>query len=192
MAIREAGREDRARRMEMEANRFSAGMLMPLARFKPDMRNLGTPALEHVFTLAERYDMSKEATALHYALHQDAVCAVIISKDEVVKRIYKPSRFPFIDVRIGTRLPSPSLSARLAYGRQSDWDDVSSGIWLNVEPGRRHASLQEQAFRLHGGWLMTLLVHPGDEEDDDEEVGIPDAFDVWENPSFPSARRRRK
>lgn len=192
MAIREAGREDRAWRMEMEANRFSAGMLMPLMRFKPDMRNLGTPSLEHVFTLAERYNMSKEATALHYALHQDAVCAVIISKDEVVKRIYKPSRFPFIDVRIGTRLPSTSLAARLASGRQSDWDDVSSGVWLNVEPGGRHQSLQEQAYRLHGGWLMTLLIHPGDEDEDEDEGGIPDVFDVWENPSFPSAKRRRK
>jgi len=192
MAIREAGREDRARRMEMEANRFSAGMLMPLMRFKPDMRNLGAPSLEHVFTLAERYNMSKEATALHYALHQDAVCAVIISKDEVVKRIYKPSRFPFIDVRIGTRLPSTSLAARLASGRQSDWDDVSSGVWLNVEPGGRRQSLQEQAYRLHGGWLMTLLIHLGDEDEDEDEGGIRDAFDVWENPSFPSARRRRK
>ncbi len=149
---------------------------------------LGAPSLEHVFTLAERYNMSKEATALHYALHQDAVCAVIISKDKVVKRIYTSSRFPFIDVRIGTRLPSTSLAARLASGRQSDWDDVSSGVWLNVEPGGRHQSLQEQAYRLHGGWLMTLLIHPGDEDED----GIPNAFDVWENPSFPSAKRRRK
>lgn len=193
MAIREAGREDRARRMEMEANRFSAGLLMPLARFKPEMRNLGSPSLEHVFALAEHYDMSKEATALHYALNQDAVCAVVISKDDVVKRVYKPSRFPFIDVRIGARLPSTSLAARLGHGRQSDWDDVNSGVWLNVESGSRPVALQEQAFRLHGGWLMTLLVHPGDADDDEEEDGgIPDAFDVWENPRFPSASRRRK
>lgn len=192
MAIREAG-QDRARRMEMEANRFSAGMLMPLVRFKPDMRDLGAPSLEHVFTLAERYDMSKEATALHYVLNQDAVCAVVISKDEIVKRIYKPRRFPFIDVRIGTCLPATSLGARLAAARQTDWDDVGSGVWLSAELGSRYLSLQEQAYRLHGGWLMTLLIHPGDEdEDEDDNGGLRDTFDVWENPSFPSGKRRRR
>jgi hypothetical protein len=192
MAIREAGREDRARRMEMEANRFSAGILMPLTRFKPDMRNLGAPSLEHVVTLAERYDMSKEAAALHYVLHQDAVCAVIISNCGVVKRIYKPSRFPFIDVRVGTRLPPTSLAARSAQDRQSDWEDVNAGVWLSVADGSRPQELQEQIYRLRGGWLMTLLIHPGDVEDEEEEGGVRDAFDVWENPRFPTSRKRRR
>ena len=84
------------------------------------------------------------------------------------------------------------LAARLGTGRQSDWDDVSSGVWLDSESGSRPVALQEQAFRLHGGWLMTLLVHPGDDEDDEDDFGFPDAFDVWENPRFPSAGRRRK
>lgn len=191
MAIREADRDNRARRMEMEANRFSAGILMPLARFKPDIRNLGTPALEHVFALAARYNMSKEATALHYVLHHDAVCAVIVSKDDVVRRIYKPGRFPFIDVRIGTRLPTPSLAARLAPGRHSDWDDVNAGVWLALASEDRHPSLQEQAYRLHGGWMMTLLVHTDQGDEEDDEGGIPDAYDVWEKPRFPSRSRRR-
>lgn len=193
MTIREADRGDRARRMEMEANRFSAGMLMPLVQFKPEMRNLGAPALEHVFTLAERYNMSKEATALHYALHQDAVCAIIVSKDGVVRRIYKPNRFPFIDVNIGAPYPSTSLAARLGQGRQSDWDDVSAGVWLNVVAGERARSLQEQAFRLTGGWMMTLLIDPGEDDEDDDAGGggIPDAYEVWENPRFPSRRKRR-
>ena len=191
MAIREADRDNRARRMELEANRFSAGMLMPLAHFKPDMRNLGTPALEHVFTLATRYNMSKEATALQYVQYNDAVCAVIISKDDVVRRIYKPSRFPFIDVRIGTRLPTPSLTARLSNGQQSDWDDVSAGVWLALSTKGPHPSLQEQAYRLHNGWMMTLLIHTDQDEEEDGEGGIPDAFDVWENPRFPSRSRRR-
>lgn len=191
MAIREADRDNRARRMEMEANRFSAGMLMPLARFKPDMRKLGTPALEHVLALATRYHMSKEATALQYVLHHDAVCAIIVSKDDVVRRIYKPSRFPFIDVRIGTALPSPSLSARLANGRQSDSDDVDAGMWLAIAPEGRHSSLREQAYRLHGGWTMTLLIHVDQIEDEDDDGGIPDAYEVWENPRFPSRSRRR-
>jgi hypothetical protein len=191
MAIREADRDNRARRMELEANRFSAGMLMPLARFKPDMRNLGAPALEHVFELATRYNMSKEATALQYVQYNDAVCAVIISKDDVVRRIYKPSRFPFIDVRIGTRLPTPSLTARLSNGQQSDWDDVSAGVWLALATEGRHASLQEQGYRLHNGWMMTLLIHTDQDEEEDSEGGISDAFDVWENPRFPSRSRRR-
>ncbi|MBB5734277.1 hypothetical protein FHS61_003328 [Altererythrobacter atlanticus] len=191
MAIRVADRDNRARRMEMEANRFSAGILMPLARFKPDMRNLGTPALEHVFALATRYNMSKEATALQYVLHHDDVCAVIVSKDGIVRRIYKPNRFPFIDVRIGADLPTPSLAARLANSQQSDWDDVNAGVWLALAAEGCPPSLQEQAYRLSGGWMMTLLVHTDQDEEEDGEGGIPDAYDVWENPRFPSRSRRR-
>lgn len=116
MAIRTADRDDRAKRMEMEANRFSATMLMPLARFRPEMRNLGAPDLDHVIALANRYDMSKEATALHYALHHDTPCAILFSRDGVIKRSYKPTRFPFIESGIGAPLRQPRSVLALQKG----------------------------------------------------------------------------
>lgn len=190
MAVRKADRDDRAKRMEMEANRFSAGILMPLVRFKPDMRSLGSPDLKHILTLAERYDISKEATALQYVLQSDAACAVVLSKDGMVKRTYKPGRFPFIEAGTGSPLPMPSLSARMKDRAGSAWDELSSGVWLSARDGKQSVLL-EQALPLSGGWMMTLLVHEEADDEDDTEGNIPDAFDVWENPQFPSKSRRR-
>lgn len=191
MAIRAADRDDRAKRMEMEANRFSAAILMPLARFRPEMRNLGTPNLDHVIALAERYDMSKEATALHYALHHDTPCAILFSKDGVLRRSYKPTRFPFIETRIGGPLPSTSLSARATRGGAAGWHEVDRGVWLAPVAGRR-GSVQEQVVPLANGWAMTLLTSAEDDEEEEEnEGGIRDAFDVWEDPRFPGKSRRR-
>jgi len=191
MAVRAADRDDRAKRMEMEANRFSASMLMPLARFRPEMRNLGTPDLDHVIALADRYDMSKEATALHYALHHETPCAILLSKDGVIKRSFKPTRFPYIESGIGAPLPSNSLSVRVANGEAGGWCEVDRGVWLAPVPARC-GSVQEQVVRLSNGWAMTLLTSTEDDEEEEEnEGGIRDAFDVWENPRFPGRSRRR-
>lgn len=190
MAVRKADRDDCAKRMEMEANRFSAGILMPLVRFKPDMRNLGSPDLKHILALAEQYDMSREATALQYVLHHDTACAVVLSKDGIVRRTYKPARFPFIEIGTGSPLPTPSLTARMNNRAGSAWDELSSGVWLSARDGKQSV-LQEQAMPLSGGWMMTLLIHEQTDDEDDDEGSIPDAFDVWENPQFPSRSRRR-
>lgn len=191
MAIRTADRDDRAKRMEMEANRFSAAMLMPLARFRPEMRNLGKPDLDHVIALADRYDMSKEATAVHYALHHDTPCAILFSKNGVIRRSYKPTRFPFIESRIGSPLPSNSLSAGAANGDRVGWQEVDRGVWLAQITGKC-GSVQEQVVRLANGWAMTLLVgSQDDDEEEEDEGGIRDAFEVWENPRFPGKSRKR-
>lgn len=191
MAIRAADRDDRAKRMEMEANRFSAAMLMPLAQFRPEMRNLGAPDLDQVIALADRYDMSKEATALHYALHHDAPCAILFSKDGVLRRSYKPTRFPFIESRIGSPLPSNSLSAGAANGGKMGWQEIDQGVWFTQIAGRR-GSVHEQVVRLTNGWAMTLLVSSQDnDEEEEDEGGIRDAFEVWEKPRFPEKSRRR-
>jgi hypothetical protein len=95
--------------------------------------------------------------------------------------------FPFVDVARGRPLPSTSLSARLGSGERTGWAELDHGVWLSGEGGRRGA-LQEQALRLANGWMMTLLVCERHEEEDEE---ILDSLDVWENPRFPSGRRRR-
>jgi Zn-dependent peptidase ImmA (M78 family) len=187
MSVRAADRDDRGKRMEMEANRFSAGMLMPLVRFKADMRSQGAPDLKHVIALAARYDVSKEAAAIHYASYHHDTCAIILSQDGVVKRVYKPTRFPFVETAIGKPLPFNSLSA----GHQSgggEWDEVDRGVWLaSLE---RPSSINEQVLSLASGWKMTMLVV--NEADDEDEEEIRDTFDVWENPRFPGKSKRRR
>jgi Zn-dependent peptidase ImmA (M78 family) len=187
MNIRAADRDDRGKRMEMEANRFSAGMLMPLVRFKTDMRSQGAPDLKHVVALAARYDVSKEAAAIHYAGYHHDTCAIILSQDGVVRRVYKPTRFPFVEAAIGKPLPFNSLSARLQTGT-GEWDDIDRGVWLaSLE---RSSSINEQVLSLASGWKMSMLVVDDTYEDEEEE--IRDTFDVWESPRFPGKSKRRR
>ncbi|MBZ9650346.1 ImmA/IrrE family metallo-endopeptidase [Sphingobium sp. 3R8] len=178
MTVRKADRDNRAARMEAEANRFSANMLMPLTRFRPDMEALGSPDLDSIFALAIRYDMSREATSIHYTSHHDEMCAIVLSKDGVVRRIYRPSRFPFIDAPINKPLPTPSCAARFNPSK-SGWGEVDGGVWL----GGRHGAgrtLREQVHRASGGWTYSLLVLEDvgrDSSEDSEESELEDVFD---------------
>lgn len=186
MSIRKADRDNPSQRMEAEANRFSAGMLMPLVKFKVDMRSQGGPDLNHVVALAARYDVSKEATAIHYTAYHHGMCAIILSQDGMVKRVYKPTRFPFVEAAIGKPLPHNSLSASYRNSGAA-WDEVDRGVWLaSLE---RPSTVNEQALCLANGWKMTMLVV--EDSDDDGEEELRDSFDVWENPRFPGKSRRR-
>jgi Zn-dependent peptidase ImmA (M78 family) len=186
MSIRKADRDDRAQRMEAEANRFSAGMLMPLIKFKADMRSQGGPDLNHVVALAATYDVSKEATAIHYSSYHHDPCAIILSQNGLVKRVYKSPRFPFVEAAIGKPLPHNSLSASYQDG-DAAWDQVDRGVWL-ARLGHP-ATIDEQALCLANGWKMTMLFVEDSEDNGDAEVR--DTYDVWENPRFPGKSRRR-
>jgi Zn-dependent peptidase ImmA (M78 family) len=62
-------------RREAEANRFSAGMLMPKALFQRDLQRLGDADVAHVLDLRKRYGTSLEATANRYIELTDDCCA---------------------------------------------------------------------------------------------------------------------
>jgi len=188
MSIRKTDRDDRYKRMESEANRFSAGMLMPLPQFKADMRSQGAPDLKHLVALAARYDVSKEAAAIHYSTYHHDMCAIILSQNGIVSRVYKPTRFPFVEAAIGKPLPQTSLSAG-SQGGLSEWDEVDRGIWLATL--ERPSSINEQALSLANGWKMTMLVVEEIEDESEGDEGFRDTFDVWENPRFPGKSRRR-
>ena len=150
------------------------------------MLSLGGPDLNHVVALAARYDVSKEAAAIHYSTYHHDMCAIILSQNGLVKRVYKPTRFPFVEAVLGKPLPHNSLSARYRNAGAA-WDEVDRGVWLaSLE---RPTTINEQALCLANGWKMTMLLV--EESDDDGEEEIRDAFDVWENPRFPGKSRRR-
>lgn len=186
MTIRKADRDNRAAKMELEANRFSAGMLMPLSHFRPDMLAQGAPDLGHIFELADRYNTSREATGIHYTSYHEEPCALVLSKDGVLRRIYRPSRFPFIDAAIGRQLPVTSYTSRL--GRQATgWGEVDGGTWL-AGGGASRTQLKEQAHRGSGGWVYTLLVlEQGFDIEFDDEEPVMDVLDRFNQPTF---RRR--
>lgn len=172
---------DRSIRMEVEANIFAAELLFPRTLFIADLKRRVGLDLQHILALAERYDMSKEATARRYVALQDEPCAVVFSRNGVVRYFRKNEYFPFIETFPGQHIPSASLTAR--HDEQtssvSDWDEVDSVIWLK-EP--RHHTVCEQFLRQANGFRITLLTLV--EEDADEQLDEDEDLEESWRPRF--------
>ena len=174
---------DRYMEMEAQANCFSAGLLMPAAPFRADLRSRRNFEVSHVVDLADRYDMSKEATARRCAdLHDDPI-AIVISRHGKVLRIYPGRDFPRLAVWNGQSLPPECITLRsaLSQGQSSDWGEMPADLWLE----RARGSVCEQALGQKDGFRLTLLTFEpeSDESEEDEEV----VKRAWAPPVF---RRR--
>jgi Zn-dependent peptidase ImmA (M78 family) len=159
---------DRATRMEVEANVFAAELLFPRRLFLADLRRRAGLDLEHVLELAIRYDMSKEATARRYVALQDEPCAVVFSRNGLIRYLRKNKDFPFIEARAGQGVPTGALAARHEgpQGMVSDWVEVDAGIWLDDPSGR---IVCEQTLPQSSGYRITLLSLADDEPDDEAD-----------------------
>ena len=163
--------------MEVQANRFAAGILMPRAPFRADLRARRHFDVSHIAELADRYDVSKEASARRCVdLHDDAI-AVVFSRGGVVVRIYRGTEFPRLDISKGDRLPSASLAARAALrpGEVSDWNEGAADQWLGTARG----AVCEQTMGQERGSRMTLLTFEPDGDGDAEAVE-----QAWAAPRF--------
>lgn len=173
------------RRQEAEANRFSAGILMPAPWFKRDMDRLGDADVTHVQTLAGSYKTSLEATANRYIGLTPDSCAFVFSKDGVVRYVRKTEDFPRLAVKSKEPLPSdcssrraPAEPLRVATG----WDEVDSELWLHEPKGKaRLRSILEQSVRQKGGHQVTLLFMSAEQVSEDEED--EELSDSWQ-PKF--------
>lgn len=173
-----AGKEDPAARMEVEANRFAARLLMPEPYFRQHLRLRKGAEIEHILTLAEKYDTSKEATARRYVDVQDEPCAIIVSHNGRILRFYRGEDFPYVDVEGGSPVPRGSLTARtdLKQGVASDSEERDGGIWLSVQHGRRAPMLYEQVLPQSEGYRLTLLTLAEDPEEIEEEEGLEESY----------------
>lgn len=173
MKISDASKTDKVANMEVEANKFSALLLMPLPQFRKDVRRHKEVDINHILDLAKRYETSKEATARRYVEIQDEVCAAIISHNGRIQRYYKSEEFPYLDVTSGIPVPKGSLTARMKSSDAtiiSEWDEITGSIWLE-ERGRRTPMLYEQVLNQRDGYQLTLLTlaeDPEELEEDDE------------------------
>lgn len=178
---------------ELEANEFAANILMPeeiFARFiKPEQ-----PNMDKVRELAREFRTTLTATVLRYVQLSIEPCAVVISKDGVIKWYTKSTSFNF-HVKVGEKL-SPNTYAFDFY----DGVDLSERpqkapayAWLsgNID---EEAEIYEHSSALasYGVVLSLLWIH--DEirpafrryGDDDEEP----EYDLT-NPFTPDGKRWR-
>lgn len=163
-------------RMEVEANKFSALLLMPPPKLRAVMEKFGDPDLAHILEIARHFDVSKDAAARAYAEYHDQMIAIAVIKDGKVLRIYKNTRFPRVGVAYGSAVPKNSLLHHEA-GRGTDLSEIRENgaeLWLESDWGKRLPTLYEQVFFQQEGFALVMLWVESGHDHDDEESDLDD------------------
>jgi Zn-dependent peptidase ImmA (M78 family) len=167
-------KNDRYARMEVEANQFSALILMPPPALRKFIQHERDPDLQHVIDLAKHFNVSKEAAARAYAQYHEETIAVVVAHNGLVLRAHKSSKFPHITAPYGKGVPAGSLYHRHSLQRYvgSEITDTVADTWIDVEFGRRAPELYEQVYPQQEGYalIMLWLELPEEEEVDDDRT----------------------
>lgn len=156
-------------KMEVEANQFSAELLMPSQFMRDDVKRLNAPEIDHIVALATKYDVSKESMGRRYIEFQDEPCALVFSRNGKLSYMVKGQYFPQLSIwQKGDAIPENSLTKTYndQSGNSSDWREHASDIWLRNS--NKYESVYEQVLLQENGYRITLLTL-GDEADEDEE-----------------------
>lgn len=158
-------------RMEVEANEFSALILMPPPMLRPAMTVFGDPDLGQVTALARQFQVSKEAAARAYAQYHDEPVAIAVVKDGKLQRTYRSANFPSLCVQKGNPVPGSSVFCRTQAkpGHISDLVEARAQYWLQSDWGKPLPGLYEQVAHQRGGFAMILLWAEVAEDEDDGE-----------------------
>jgi IrrE N-terminal-like domain len=167
-SISEQSRYDR---METEANRFSALILMPPPLLRKYMAQFREPDLAQVLALHRDFDVSKDAAARAFATYHNDLVAVAVVKDSKVQRFYRMPKFPRLAVESGHAVPRSSIHHQLLT-RLSKIAETDAGQWLASDWGKALPTLYEQVLHQQNGYALILLwaeVDDRDEVQDEDE-----------------------
>jgi IrrE N-terminal-like domain len=157
-------------RMEAEANRFSALILMPPPLLRPYMMRLGEPDLTGVLQVHTDFVVSKDAAARAYAQYHEAPIAIVVVKQGRVQRFYKNSRFPRLCIAPGAAVPRASIyhQAVASNIQLTEIKEAAVAHWLESDWGRKIQALYEQVLLQREGYALILLTAEDEDEDDDD------------------------
>ena len=156
---------DRGRRIEAEANRFAAHLLMPSKAIRQRIRNTigDLPALAE---MSDLYAVSKEAMARRWVdLHDDPI-AVLIAKHGRIVRLYRGDEFPWLASGYGEPLPDGSLAAvpSVRPGEHTELEEIEPDVWLGESDAKRVLALDEQVLGQGQGYAIVFLRAELDDE----------------------------
>lgn len=149
---------DRHQRVEAEANRFAAALLMPPAKVRKAMTSR-EPDLAEIVRLAGEFAVSKEAMARGYVAASRADIAVLVTRHGILQRIHRSDDFPWIEARIGQPVPAESLLACSppAPRALSEIEECEPDTWLGSRAAAGVEVMTEQVLGQAGGFAMILL-----------------------------------
>lgn len=132
MACWSAKEQDRAARMEVEANEFAAGILLPAPSLRSFLKPYSDPDLRQMLAVHEHFDVSREAASRAYAKFKGEKIATVIVNKGKIYRIYKALGLPKLSVEKGENVPASSVysSFRGEPGSVSDLKRADAGQWL--------------------------------------------------------------
>lgn len=170
--------------IELEADHFAAGLLMPSHLFKPEAgrHSDGFTAIEN---LADICKTSLTASAIRYAELTDAAVSVVVSSSSTVHYCFASRAMRaangYRHLKKGSVLPSDSLTRRFnqtlsnIQSAKRDSDDTDLMAWFHTD---QEIAATEDVIGL-GEYGKTLTIISADipEGDDDNK-------DDWEEPRF--------
>ena len=150
--------------MEGEANLFAAELLMPPKKIRTMIGRSGV-SLQSLVTMAQEFDVSKEALARAFvAAHREPV-AIILSRNNRVERFYRHEDFPFLAIASGKPLPLDAFATEPPQpGETSESEEADPETWIGEHDAERTLLLTEQVIGQRGGYAMTLLQAELDDE----------------------------
>jgi len=157
-------------KMEVEANRFAALLLLPPPLLRPYLAKTGDPKIDVVLSLHEDFGVSKDAAARAYAQYHGEPIAMAIVHEGKLLRAYRAPKAPALCINQGDPVPKPSIywRTRGTGAEITELVEVQAGQWLASEWGRKLPNLYEQVLHQQGGYAMILL-WPEFENEDDED-----------------------
>ena len=158
LKLADAAQLDRHKRIEAEANRFAAELLMPASKLRPRFKS-SEPDLSDVVRLANEFAVSKEAMVRRYVEAHPATAAVVILQRDRVQAIYRPDDFPWIDVNIGQTVPADSIarSHGLDPGTITELEECDPETWLGDYATKSVEVLCEQVLAQRQDYSTVLL-----------------------------------
>jgi len=157
-------------RMEIEANRFAALLLIPPPHLRSELRQIRQPDITDIVRLASLFAVSKEALARAYVEHSREAVAIIVLRNGMVQRRYRNDRhFPWIAVQAGSPAPDGSL-ARVPpnAGAASAPTECDLELWLGERDSRQVEQLTEQVLTQRNGYAL-LMLHAIMRDEDEKE-----------------------
>ena len=154
----DAHEKNRRNRIEAEANRFAAALLMPPVRLRRAMTSR-QPHLGEICDLATQFGMSKEAMARAYVEAHRQTIAVLILQHGLIKCVYRQEEFPGIAPWIDQPVPHDSIASdhRLQPQELSQSEECEPEVWFEGRNAARVEVVTEQLYGQSFGFSMLLL-----------------------------------
>lgn len=148
-------------KIELEANQFSAEILMPRKNFKNYNGFNDTPSMDCLISQANDFDVSFEACAQRYCNQHDEPIAIVFSHNNIVRYSCKSSHFPFW-ITPGKNDPVPSSSPTKQASKKPEnstySDSTESGNWIGDDKYYfTPEDIIEDIHVMQDGYVATML-----------------------------------